>query len=643
MQTFDVKDSLEPEIIDKLIVQVKDKPVHIRVQFPSGTIKETSIKNLIINIFFFRIYLKWNLEIKDFIIKRHIDLTINKIERILLDIYYKILEKNDDYYNVYDSYSDDVWKLTNDIMNFVLVNCGEYSASISLEDLVDLVTDKKFRQELGLDEWKPNLLPIKEVEKQENKIKKKLMKYLRTHPVFGPFIKSKMFNETQLFNVLVSVGFKADTDDKVIPYYIEKSYVEGLDSNIDYVAESLSGKKSAFYNRLGITVARYNERIVELLASSVRNIYPGDCGSTTTIPYYIDPKHKNQLIGKIIKTDDGELMLMEDNIDQFAGQVVNMRSPLTCKYTDGFCEKCGGLMTYFVPRMFNIGMLAGITVVEKVSQRVLSAKHFTQISIFEWEKRVDPSLFNYFKVKDNFLYLRSNKIKFMVNADVVKNIINFPYYDFKYINETNLVPIKTLLIHSYNDNSSDVYNLTTIKQLKPTLTVELVKHFIKNPDAIEIKDENFVLINPKKFDIKQPIIKVDIANKSVIEFVEQFNRFFEEGITHYTSIPDALKDISDLLFTRIKVNIMYIETLLKATLVTSDSNYAIPQITDINNAKFENIISINTKRHLGVWLTYERHLNTLSKPEFLLQKRLPSDYDELFLNLFDESLHKGEY
>lgn len=80
-----------------------------------------------------------------------------------------------------------------------------------------------------------------------------------------------------------------------------------------------------------------------------------DCGSKRTIPYKITNKNKKEFVYRYIK-ENGKLVLMTpDNIDNYVGKVVQLRSPM---YEIGakLCNKCAGDLYYMLGKT-NIGLM----------------------------------------------------------------------------------------------------------------------------------------------------------------------------------------------------------------------------------------------------------------------------------------------
>jgi len=82
-----------------------------------------------------------------------------------------------------------------------------------------------------------------------------------------------------------------------------------------------------------------------------------DCGTKQFLNVTIPPKMKDMFLHRYI-LDGGKLTLLdENNIGQFTGKEVSMRSPMLCKSEDKICSKCAGELFYKLG-MKNAGLLS---------------------------------------------------------------------------------------------------------------------------------------------------------------------------------------------------------------------------------------------------------------------------------------------
>jgi len=93
-----------------------------------------------------------------------------------------------------------------------------------------------------------------------------------------------------------------------------------------------------------------------------------------------------------IKGDDGKLVLLDaDNVNQYVGKKVKLRSPLYCT-SDKICSKCAGEL-YYRLNMNNVGLVAdriASTIMQK-SMKQLKSYSCLQILKNCWKSHNDKS------------------------------------------------------------------------------------------------------------------------------------------------------------------------------------------------------------------------------------------------------------
>lgn len=127
---------------------------------------------------------------------------------------------------------------------------------------------------------------------------------------------------------------------------LKSNYIDGLrkDEYVDYPSIALIGG----YSR-GVETASggYQTKRVQ---NATQNISLGpagsDCGTTNFIEVDVIDKLKQMYLYRWILDDDGKLkMLLPENIKEYIGTKVKMRSPLFCKDVN-ICSKCAGDLFY---------------------------------------------------------------------------------------------------------------------------------------------------------------------------------------------------------------------------------------------------------------------------------------------------------
>ena len=83
-----------------------------------------------------------------------------------------------------------------------------------------------------------------------------------------------------------------------------------------------------------------------------------DCGSIHPMPIFINNKHMlSELNGRWYYDDNDDLVRINDDMEELIGQVIYVRSPITCASEHGICHKCYGDL-YKVNKDMNIGIIS---------------------------------------------------------------------------------------------------------------------------------------------------------------------------------------------------------------------------------------------------------------------------------------------
>lgn len=129
-------------------------------------------------------------------------------------------------------------------------------------------------------------------------------------------------------------------------HILKSNYVDGVDQkDFPYFANLtiLGGYSRGIETQLG----GYNTKKINNSMQGIMLGEPGsDCGTTNFINTVIPEKIKNMFLYRYI-LDNGKLVLItNDNINNYVGKPVKLRSPMTCKADGYICNKCAGELFY---------------------------------------------------------------------------------------------------------------------------------------------------------------------------------------------------------------------------------------------------------------------------------------------------------
>jgi DNA-directed RNA polymerase subunit beta' len=216
------------------------------------------------------------------------------------------------------------------------------------------------------------------------KVKKRLReKYGKNNNFYSWVDSGAVDKEPQVVQILGMPGLVTDLKNRPIPIPITESFAEGLDT---------AGYWNHMYGARRGTIDRAvktqeSGALHKRLMSSMRDviIVEEDCGTDEGLEFEVDDKNVlDRYLLEEVKAlgDQGE---RNDLVDRFVAadakkkgvKILKVRSPLTCKSSDGLCIKCYGLMPNGQPPSLgdNVGILDGSSVTERATQLTMRTFH----------------------------------------------------------------------------------------------------------------------------------------------------------------------------------------------------------------------------------------------------------------------------
>lgn len=187
-------------------------------------------------------------------------------------------------------------------------------------------------------------------------------------------------NAAQLMRIVASPVMARDEKDRVVPWFIHRSYSEGLKPSDSWVAG----------NEARINAIKSNISVVEpgdlakILINNMSDklITTPDCGTTNGIPMKASDSHiiDRFLAHSLSNPQVTAGTLITPQLAQKIGatnETVVVRSPMTCQAHEGVCQKCQGLSNSGSLHVLgtNVGMRAAQALSEPLTQFSLNAKH----------------------------------------------------------------------------------------------------------------------------------------------------------------------------------------------------------------------------------------------------------------------------
>lgn len=517
---------------------------------------------------------------------------------------------------------DGLWYTINNLDDFGNHELGEYVCGLSILDLATIrqhpkikeIADVDIREELGV-------MHIKSVlAKGEKDLYRALgtENFIEDNALY-PFISVKALKSSQLFQVMATYGLRTEINDRVIKRPVYGSSLEGLQDVYDFVLENLSARKNVYYAHDAIRLSQYFNREMSLICSVLEHLYAGNCNHEVLLPFVFDETYIDKCYGKyFILPDDPERkvrVLMEYNASEYVNKEVEMYSILTCGHTNGICEHCMGLLARNYTKGINIGITSSSNLISVISQLILSTKHVDSAV---------PTVYQVPEPANEWFHVGKNGIKFTTFGAKLMDRMELGFFfheincttgDLQHIHEKMDVPEnKYSEIHSIllKDTKTNVIIEVQMDKdgMVPYLTTDFLV-YMKNHMQNGIKLDKEVIWVPLTDMIKSPIpiMRSTVYNNSMMVFVNHVvNIFKRDHLSKYKNASKALIDLSKIIFDKVTdVNLVQLEVLIRAHMVTSPTNMSIPIVTDVDNVYFRKTKQVIANRTISGQLVHEGH------------------------------------
>jgi len=615
------------------IAQLLDTDVKkVTVQFDDTSVIMKR-KYAILYLHFWWIPLKWNIPLtSDFMFEDPYGIVSNPImAKLYTKMYKAIMEAHGSAPKI----SYDFGESINSVNNFVLTECNDCHYSVSILDLAKLAKEprvKAIRDKVRFSK----LTPTSVVEETLADLTDDMIELLKDptleNNILYPYHRLGMINHMQLPQMLVGIGTRTDVNDDLIRWPINSNYLSGIKGNLDWMCESLSAKKAVAYLRNAVRKSQYFNRTCVLATSILKYVYKDDCGSTVTVPFQVTETNAHNLMGKY-HVIDGELSYIgKHNYQDYIGQKIELRSPITCKHQDGICRICGGELSQYLEDGFKLGTASTIEATNPITQLILSHKHFQSTSSLTY---VPPKALKELLVaRKDQVYFRSkfcDKLKDLALGVPIKNmsrisdlhtIKNDSGIDPEYFSKITHIAMKDLSTNEIITKTIPISH----GGIEPFFAKEMLMYIRDNYKDMDIG--NTIWIPLKGYNIDNPVFSSTVVNDSMIKFVSMADKYLTGDIAKHTTAEEALRDFSDHVYSKVKINIMHLEVMLKALLVTNQYDMSIPIVEDQEDVRFQGTKSICVRRSFGTFFSYERLLNVLKSAETYLVPRDTNSFDQ---------------
>ena len=616
MNTYTYEDYSQPNFADKIVQSGQDNG-HCKIVLAGNVGIILPTRMALLNIIFWEPLMQYGIRPTKNEIYNIKNITNSSTSTIHTHIYDVLLDTFPDTY--YMEFVEVIFRNIERLYNFIINNLGEYIPSIdglglarmTTSDVVQKILSTKVNGKMG----------TKAAEQQLKGMSKEMIKLLKDphtpNNILYPYMQADALKENQIPQMLIAYGPRSDVDDTMRKNVIGDSSFSGLKNVTDFATESLSAKKSIYFSRDVIKKSQYFGRKMKLGCSNLTTIYPGSCGSTMTIPFFLAEDIAKNFVDKIIIDNGKRTIITKDNLSSYIGKTIQMVSPFGCRHTDGVCEFCAGYgkdrLIKYMPPDIHIGLLSSTKTSSTVSQKVLSAKHLISTSSKIYNL---PETANKYFVKDGDSIFwkpewasKMTGYSIRIPADAIGAVIDLgldtlpttetfskvSYFELRYEGEfVEMIPLESEVFVPYFSTSTLEFMHNNFSKLKI--------------------DDDYVVIPFEGLDFKKPFFNYTILNDDMITYTNRVRQFLSTNIINYTTVQSCLEAFANVIYSKSSINIFFLEMVLRSMLIENDGTYRIPVITDPNNVTFGKLDDSITESTVCGKLSFERLGAYLSSP-----------------------------
>jgi hypothetical protein len=450
----------------------------------------------------------------------------------------------------------------------------------------------------------------------------------------------------QLLQCCVIRGYLTDINSAVFPRPILTNFTKGIRTAADMAMESRSAAKALKFSESPLQKSEYFSRRQQLICMNVRNLHLGDCGSRKYIKWFVTSL--NTILGKYYWDDlsDGLKVVTADS-KELIGTNIMMRSVVGgCRHPDpyGICGVCFGALADTILPGTNIGHHCCVSEMQKVSQNVLSTKHYDGSSVVEGIS-LDGKEAKYLWAEEGgsiYFLNQSNKrftsLQLVIKPEQAPSLTDLMKVDdVRKLDPVRIGVFENLLIVCLDRKGvEEAVNLhLTLNKRQANMTHELLDYIRKN--GWTISNQGQFLVDMKDWDYTQPMMSLPIRHFNMSDHQQDIENFLEKEDRDekyaQESIDVMLADFHHLVNKKLNVNLAILEVVLLANMVSDaeTKNFRIPKAWDENMSK-GTLRQMYNGRSMSALMAFQGHKQVLTNSEqALLTNRPDHPFDWLLM------------
>ena len=390
----------------------------------------------------------------------------------------------------------------------------------------------------------------------------KLIEYVKKNypQVYAIFDSGSRGSWSDLVQMVLVKGYVEDAEGKVVKVPVTKGFIDNLNAVEAFIISPAARRGIANRSMKTAEGGYLTRRLVKAAANIKIDFNLNDCGTDEYLTIHVKDKDWAQaLIGRWTSDD---ILITEDNYEEFVGQTIKIRSPIFCK-SPKICKKCYGELWKLLTSD-NIGIESAQIVGERGTQLIMKTFHTGGLA----ETKGIPTVVD---TSNPDIEQKGDKIIVKKNCKVIIN---------KDDCDVNIQEDRVLLREGIATIEFEDGTYTEVDVQDPSVAVQFI-NFID----FKAKDPYVVLT----YESGQVIGDVELMSASFGSVLEEANRLFERRICKECSVEETLTKIYDL-YKSTGRKLVHFEIIL-SNMTRAKSNLYVPY--RLSNDKEYTIIGIS--------------------------------------------------
>lgn len=540
-------------------------------------------------------------------------------------------------------------RINNTIYNMSCTDLREWVTSVSLHDVIEILTDPELKAARArylsvTNEPKHNEAGLQQAIESIYSV---IMDIVYSKPEYmadngiKKLARLGLLNKGNVLQFAGLRGFCSDIDKSVFKFPVDTCFAEGMNNMYDLGIESRAASTADIMSEEPLEQSEYFNRRIQLATSVILGVdyTRHSCTGFVTIPFLVLEGDYTLLKGKYHMVD-GQPVLIWDTIDDLIGKVIQLRSIMGCgcHNTQYTCAICLGRVSVVVPPRTNLGFMLSTILCSAISQIILSTKHYLGSSSNKVVhlNAIQEKWFTMHPKRPNDIFLQENVKKFVIDIDTrcVSHLDQINHIDVYELSPSRISQFSSFLISALDADGEVVGEYDIMRFDLNGGNLHLSHEFLQYlKEAGWDTTKKRTLLTVTDYPHNKPIFGIPRKSDDIMSFFDVVKAFMDPEVETLVKVTDfatrgqALTEMITLLRRRLNettgesFNITQVESFLRAAMMVNFQNqqYRLPHPSE--EFHFVKLRTAIMYRSFTSMLAYQDQYDSLINPHW--QTRVP--------------------